>query len=76
MSPTQNSPNKSTFNKSIAVTGFCTLHDVRGEFYCYNSLQSPSLQSLFSAPQKEFESTFPLESFLGELEKEKKRKNF
>lgn len=76
MSPTQNSPNKSTFNKSIAVTGFCTLHDVRGEFYCYNSLQSPSLQSLFSAPQKEFESTFPLESFLDQLQNEINRNIF
>ncbi|MEO6906665.1 MAG: hypothetical protein ABI210_02135, partial [Abditibacteriaceae bacterium] len=75
MSPTQNSP-KSTFTPSVAVTGFCTLHDVRGEFYCYNSQQPPSLQSLFSAPQKELESTFPLEAFWDQLQNEIDRNNF
>ncbi|MEO6907906.1 MAG: beta-ketoacyl synthase N-terminal-like domain-containing protein [Abditibacteriaceae bacterium] len=75
MPPTQNSP-KSTFPTSVAVTGFCTLHDVRGEFYCYNSQQPPSLQSLFSSPQKELESTFPLESFWDRLQNEINRNNF
>jgi len=64
------------FPASVVITGFCTLHDVRGEFYCYNSHRPPSLQSLFSAPQKELESTFPLESFWDQLQNEVDRNNF
>jgi 3-oxoacyl-[acyl-carrier-protein] synthase II len=76
MPPTQNSSGKSTFKHSIAVTGFCTLHDVRGEFQYYNSHQSPSLQLLFSSPQKELESTFPLDAFWERLQNEIDRNNF
>lgn len=69
-------PDKSTFHSPIAITGFCTLHDARGEFYCYNSEKPPSLRTLFSTPQKEGESTFPLDSFWDQLQKEVNRNNF
>ena len=72
---TQNPLYKSTFPDSVAITGFCALHDVRGEFQCYNSHQPPSLQTLFSSPQKALESTFPLNSFWDQLQDEINRNN-
>ena len=74
MSPSQNHL-KSTFPPSVAVTGFCALHDVRGEFRYYNSHQPPSLQALFSSPQKAEERSFPLPSFWDQLSCEIQRNN-
>jgi len=74
MSPTENPFTQSTFH-TVAVTGFCALHDVRGGFCCYNSAQPPTLQSLFSAPPQEWESTFPLDAFWERLANEIKRCN-